>query len=371
MSEAILSAGAVVWRRAPGEADDADVLLVHRPKYDDWSLPKGKREPGEHVLLTAAREVLEETSVRPVLGPRLRSVEYPAHGLPKQVDYWAALAAHDQAAASHEIDEVCWLPLPQALDRLSYPHDAEVVAGLQPRATVPIVLVRHASAGRKRERPAEDLVRPLDAEGVLDALLLADLLTCFAPRARVISSPALRCIQSVRPYAEGFGGSVEAKAVLTVPDRAAESFLDRTDRADTLRHLFRNLLAAGQPVVACLHGENLPLALAAACSVIGAPAPADVDPSLPKGAFLVLHVAAGTLLALERYELLGSASKPAASSPTASGAPPASPAPPASVSSSDSTTTSASGGASARRDRRRSSLRPMYATSSTATAASR
>jgi len=360
VSEVILSAGAVLWRPA---GHGIEVLLVHRLKYDDWSLPKGKREPGEHVLLTAAREVLEETSVRPVLGPRLRRVEYLAHGRPKQVDYWAALAAHDQAAASHEVDEVCWLPLPQALDRLSYPHDAEVIAGLQPRATVPIVLVRHASAGRKRGRPAEDLVRPLDAEGVLDALLLADLLTCFAPRARVISSPALRCIQSVRPYAEGFGGSVEAKAVLTVPDRAAESFLDRTDRAETLRHLFRNLLAGGQPVVACLHGENLPLALAAACSVLGAPEPADVDPSLPKGAFLVLHVAAGTLVALERYELLGSVSSSTVTS--------TSPAPPASVSLSDSTTTSASGGASARRDQRRSSLLPMYAASSTTTAASR
>ena len=222
MSEAILSAGAVLWRPAgPG----IEVLLVHRPKYDDWSLPKGKREPGEHVLLTAAREVLEETSVRPVLGPRLRTVEYLVRGRPKQVDYWAALAAHDQAAASHEIDAVCWLPLPQVLDRLSYPHDAAVIASLQPRATVPIILVRHASAGPKDEWAGEDLLRPLDAEGVLDALLLADLLTCFAPRARVISSPALRCTESVRPYAEGFGGSVEAKAVLTVPDRPQSHFL--------------------------------------------------------------------------------------------------------------------------------------------------
>jgi 8-oxo-dGTP pyrophosphatase MutT (NUDIX family)/phosphohistidine phosphatase SixA len=311
VSEAILSAGTVLWRPAgPG----IEVLLVHRAKYDDWSLPKGKREPGEHVLLTATREVLEETSVRPVLGPRLRPVEYLAHGRPKQVDYWAALAAHDQAAASHEIDAVCWLPLPQVLDRLSYPHDADVVASLQPRATVPIILVRHASAGHKGEWAGEDLRRPLDAEGALDALLLADLLACFAPRARVISSPALRCTESVRPYADRFGGSVEAKAVLIVPHRAPESFLDRTDRANTLRHLFRNLVAVGQPVVACLHRENLPLALAAACSVLGAPTPADLDLSLPKGAFLVLHVAAGTLVALERYELLGCVSRAPGSS---------------------------------------------------------
>ena len=163
MSEGILSAGAVLWRPA---ADGIEVLLVHRPKYDDWSLPKGKREPGEHVLLTAAREVYEETSVRPVLGPRLRTVEYLVHDRPKQVDYWAALCTHDEAAASHEIDAVCWLPLPQVLERLSYAHDADVIASLRPRATVPLILVRHASAGHKSDWAGEDLLRPLDAEGV-------------------------------------------------------------------------------------------------------------------------------------------------------------------------------------------------------------
>jgi len=301
VSEAILSAGAVLWRAA---AHGVEVLLVHRPKYDDWSLPKGKREPGEHVLLTAAREVLEETSVRPVFGPRLRTVEYLASGRPKQVDYWSAFSPHDEAEPSHEIDAVSWLPLPQALDWLSYPHDADVIQSLQPRATVPLILVRHASAGYRDDWAGQDLLRPLDAEGTMDALLLAELLACFAPRARVISSPALRCTDSVRPYAEGFGGSVEANAALAAPGRDTGSFSDRTDPTDTFWHLFRDLVAAGRPVVACLHRENLPLALAAACSVLGAAPPAEADP-LPKGGFLVLHTAAGELAALERYDLLG------------------------------------------------------------------
>ena len=303
MGEAILSAGAVLWRPAADRAHGIEVLLVHRPKYDDWSLPKGKREPGEHVLLTAAREVAEETSVRPVLGPRLRTVEYLARGRPKQVDYWSARSDHGDAAPSHEIDAVCWLPWPQALDRLSYPHDADVIASLRPRATVPLILVRHASAGYRDDWVGEDLQRPLDAEGRLDALLLADLLACFAPRARVISSPALRCTESVRPYAARFGGSVEAMAVLDVPGRVTDLSLARTDRADTLRYLFRNLVAAGRPVVACLHRENLPLALAAACSVLGVPPPAELDLPLPKGGFWVLHAAAGELISSERYEL--------------------------------------------------------------------
>ena len=303
LSEAIASAGAVLWRPAVDRTDGIEVLLVHRPKYDDWSLPKGKREPGEHVLLTAAREVAEETCVHPVLGPRLGTTEYLAHGRPKQVDYWSALSTHDEAAASHEIDAVCWLPLPRALDRLSYPHDADVIASLRPSATVPLILVRHAAAGHKDDWPGEDLLRPLDAEGARDALLLADLLACFAPHARVISSPALRCTESVRPYAARFGGAVEAMTVLDVPGRDADLLLARTEQADTLRHLFRNLVAAGRPVVACLHRENLSLALAASCSALGAPPPAGWDQQLPKGAFWVLHIAAGELAALERYEL--------------------------------------------------------------------
>ena len=305
--EAIRSAGAVLWRRAAGRVE---VLLVHRTKYDDWSLPKGKREPGEHVLLTAVREVDEETSVRPVLGPRLRTAEYLANGRPKRVDYWSASSRGEGAAPSHEIDAVSWLPLPLALARLSYAHDADVIASLQPRRTVPLILLRHASAGRKDDWPGDDLLRPLDEQGAIDAVALADLLACFAPRARVVSSPALRCTESVRPYAARFGGSVEAEASLALSGRTAGSFSSRTDRGDSLRHLLRDLVAAGQPAVACLHRENLPLALAAACLFLRVPSPgllsAGFDPSLPKGGFCVLHIASGDLVALDSYELLGS-----------------------------------------------------------------
>jgi len=308
VSEAILAAGAVVWRPASNQPDAVEVLLVHRPKYDDWSLPKGKREPGEHVLLTVVREVHEETSVRPVLGPRLRTVEYLVGGRPKQVDYWSALSVGDQAAASHEIDTVAWLPWPKERGRLSYPHDADVIASLRPRKTVPLILVRHASAGQKGSWPGDDLLRPLDAEGAMDAVLLAGLLSCFAPSARVISSAAQRCIQTVRPYAAAFGGSVEAEAALAVPGRAGDISFDRTEQADSLRHLVRDLVAAGEPTVVCLHRENLPVALAAACSALGLPSPSpssetERESPLPKGAFYVVHVAAGELAGLERYKL--------------------------------------------------------------------
>jgi 8-oxo-(d)GTP phosphatase len=293
-SKEIRAAGAVLWRPGP------EILLVHRPKYDDWSLPKGKQEPGEHILLTAVREVQEETSVRPVLGPKLHSTSYLAHGQPKRVDYWAAryrpAVGHD-AAADNEIDSVAWLPLDQALERLSYRHDRDVIAGLVPRQTVPLILVRHASAGAKDDWPGDDSLRPLDARGASDSAALAGLLACFAPRARVLSSPMLRCTETVHPYADLAEVPLET-------DPSLSPYLGITNGGNTPGPLIRDLVAAGEPAIVCLHRENLPSVLAAACLALGSVAPA--DPLLPKGGFWVLHCvsgngASGTLAAAEKY----------------------------------------------------------------------
>jgi phosphohistidine phosphatase SixA len=131
-------------------------------------------------------------------------------------------------------------------------------------------------------------------------------MACFAPVARVISSPALRCTETVRPYAAGFGGTVEAEAALALDGRAPEFPESRTAGGATFGQVFRDLVAAGQPAAVCLHRENLPTALAAACSALGAPSPelpAEPRPPLPKGGFWVVHAAAGQLAGLERYEL--------------------------------------------------------------------
>ena len=192
MTDAILAAGAAIWRPAadapqeaqgPQGSEGAEVLLVHRPKYDDWSLPKGKSEPGEHILLTAVREVWEETCVRPVLGPRLPTVEYISWGHPKRVSYWSAFSSGHEAAPGNEIDAVAWVPLAQAREQLADTHDDPVISAFRPRQTVPLILVRHASAGRKADWPGDDESRPLDAQGAADAQALARLLACFAPTA--------------------------------------------------------------------------------------------------------------------------------------------------------------------------------------------
>jgi len=302
MTDATLAAGAAVWRPAADlGSGEAEVLLVHRPAYDDWSLTKGKSEPGEHILLTAVREVLEETCVRPVLGPRLPTVEYISWGRPKRVSYWAAFSAGLEAAPGQEIDAISWLPLAQARKQLADTHDDPVISALRPLETVPLIVARHASAGRKADWAGDDFARPLDAAGEADARVLAGLLACFAPAARVISSPALRCTETVRPYAAGSGGTVEAEACL-IPYGRSPDFSSRTEQAGALRHLLSALVAQRRPVVLCLHRENLPEVLAATCAALGAPAAVPADPALPKGGFWVAHAADGELAGLERYE---------------------------------------------------------------------
>src|SRR5947207_695056 len=132
MTSATLAAGAAIWRPPADPAEDAEVLLVHRPTYDDWSLPKGKSDAGEHILLTAVREVWEETCVRPVLGPRLPTVEYISWGRPKQVSYWSSFSEGHQAAPGNEIDAVSWLPLGQAREQLAGTHDDPVISAFRP-----------------------------------------------------------------------------------------------------------------------------------------------------------------------------------------------------------------------------------------------
>jgi 8-oxo-dGTP diphosphatase len=184
-----------------------------------------------------------------------------------------------------------------------------VISAFRPLETVPLILVRHASAGRKADWSGDDCLRPLDAAGVADARVLASLMACFAPVARVISSPALRCSDTVRPYVAGFSGTVETEPCLAPYGRSAD-FSSRTGLADSLRRLLSRLLTERRPAVLCLHRENLPDVLAEACSVLGAPAAVPADPSLPKGGFWVAHASVGgiggasraELASLERYE---------------------------------------------------------------------
>jgi 8-oxo-dGTP diphosphatase len=311
----IPAAGALLWRR--GE-QGPEVVLVHRPRYDDWSFPKGKCMPGEHVLITAVREVAEETEIETILGRKLRTVRYLSDGRPKQVDYWAArpaaqaLGGADEPAEAapftpnEEVDELAWFPLTAAGDRLTYQHDTEVLSEFAsaPAATTAIILVRHASARNKKAWQnaghPDDLNRPLTPLGHVQAKLLGQILSCFGP-ARVISSPAERCLATVEPYAAMTAGVVEpAPALAPPPDDLVLEEADPVAVA-AARELITGLVTAGEPVVICGHRENLPAMLRWICESLGAPVPAGT--SLRKGAFRVLHVADGRLISAEQHSL--------------------------------------------------------------------
>ncbi|GAA2263487.1 NUDIX hydrolase [Streptomyces amakusaensis] len=126
--EPVLAAGCVLWRHAPGEdGDGVEICLVHRPKYDDWSHPKGKLKSGESALAGAVREVLEETGAHCEPGPELPAVRYLVEGRPKEVRYWAAETTGGAFAPNSEVDHVRWLSPAKARELLTQERDAELV----------------------------------------------------------------------------------------------------------------------------------------------------------------------------------------------------------------------------------------------------
>ncbi|GGS90685.1 NUDIX hydrolase [Planobispora rosea] len=279
----IRAAGAVVWR---GEESAPEVALVHRPKYDDWTFPKGKLKPGEHVIGGALREVAEETGVTAVLGRLLPPVHYMKGRRLKRVDYWLARAVSEAPyAGGDEVDEVAWLPPEEARRRLTYEWDAGLLRALTalPLATTPLLLVRHGVAGSRQEWQGDDDLRPLDETGLAQAGVLADALAGYRP-VELVSSPSRRCVQTLEPYA--------GRAGLTIRH---EPLLSETgyDPHASLR-LVTETLAAGRPAALCSHGKVLPALIS---GVVRRPA----DSHLRKGAFLVLHHAGGRVVGMDRY----------------------------------------------------------------------
>lgn len=134
--DTVYAAGCVLWRRSPVDGD-LELCLVHRPKYDDWSFPKGKLKQGEEPLAGALREVEEETGFRCEPGSRLPTAHYVANGRPKQVSYWAAEAGEGHFVPNHEVDRVRWLSPAAARERLTQLRDRYLVDEL-------LAVLRHA-----------------------------------------------------------------------------------------------------------------------------------------------------------------------------------------------------------------------------------
>lgn len=196
----IKAAGAVLWRDADG---DVEVAVVHRQRYDDWSLPKGKLDHGETIPACAVREIEEETGFSCVLGRHLRQVSYSVKGVPKTVDYYSAQAVSGSFVPNEETDLLRWLPIAEASGLLTYEPDREVLAEFArlPADLLVVLLVRHAKAGKRSEWNGDDDLRPLSDAGWRQAAALRAMLPLWAP-VRVHTAPRVRCVDTVRGVAE-------------------------------------------------------------------------------------------------------------------------------------------------------------------------
>lgn len=294
------AAGAVVWRI---QNDRLQVLLIHRPRYNDWSWPKGKLEPGETAPDCAVREVAEETGELVVLGARLPGLTYRlSNGVRKVVDYWAAQPASARSAAvrarpSHprasttEVDKTLWLDVEAADKRLTREQDKVPLHALvdlyetDRLRTWAVVVARHGRATKRSAWKGSEASRPLTKEGQVQAGALVPVLAAFGVGA-IVSSPWARCERTVEPYARKAGIAVALEPAFT------ESLAKK--RTTHVHELVTERIEAGRNVVICTHRPVLPTVMRAIADLTPirlVPSLPDGDPYLRPGEALVLHVA--------------------------------------------------------------------------------
>ena len=329
----VLAAGALVWRL---KNDKLQVLVVHRPRYDDWSFPKGKAEPGESMVLTAIREVAEETGRQIVLGRYLgKARRRLVSGRKKRTLYWAAqvlpeagpgegLRAAVKPASKHEIDKVRWWKAEKAARKLTHADDKRLLARLvdwyesgqlQVRS---LVLVRHAKAVSRATWGYginSEITRPLVmGRGQAQARDVAALLSAYGVR-ELVSSPWRRCVDTLAPYAHGCGLDLRSDEAFTevsalmAPELMQASFRDLLERGSALdgppepeavgpQGREPGLALAEQPepsypLALCVHRPCLPLLFETLREYMGpelATKLPDSDPWLRPGQAVVVHL---------------------------------------------------------------------------------
>ena len=252
----IQAAGGVVWRLGSGDdGAQVEVAIIHRPRYDDWSIPKGKLAPGETPLEGGLREVHEETGYRVQPGRPLGEVRYLKNSRngtrEKVVHYWAMRAIAGGFSPSAEVDAMRWLPLDAAHELLTRASDREILERFsrRPALTGSVLLVRHGTAGSRSKWDAADALRPLDDDGQEQAEEMVRLLSRFGVE-EIISADYVRCVETVRPLSETLGVPVREEALLS-----ERGFPGREDEAV---ELIRNLGRPGGAVVACSQREVIP-----------------------------------------------------------------------------------------------------------------
>lgn len=247
MTRVVRAAGGLVFRRTP--RGKLKILVAHRPRYDDWSLPKGKADKGESPEETAIREVLEETGYHCRTVAPLGTNRYRINGGVKEVAWFAMRPLPDSPGfkVNKEIDKIKWLGRRKAIETLDYDNDRGLVAKApfkQLTQTGTIFLYRHGAAGNRIKWEGNDRERPLTKKGKRQAAAFAEAMKDRGIE-RLVTSPYDRCVQSVEPLAAATGAKIEID----------ESLSEGPD-IDAAYELVDSLV--GHNAVVCSHGDVIP-----------------------------------------------------------------------------------------------------------------
>ena len=248
----IRAAGALLWRES--SELKIEIALIHRPCYDDWSLPKGKIEEGESSLRCAFREVLEETGITPQFGRELGSVEYKEPAGLKRVKYWAAKALTDEFLPNEEVDEIKWLNPEDALPVATHESDRSIIENFltQDPRTDTLIIVRHTKALERGDWDDDDSKRTLDERGVVQSEQLIQHLEPFGID-EIYSSDYIRCVQTVTPLAQSRG-----LKITEIPNLNEENFELDPERAIS----FANAVKQDEKnILICSHNPVIPTML--------------------------------------------------------------------------------------------------------------
>jgi 8-oxo-(d)GTP phosphatase len=293
-SSPVLAAGAVCWRIVGGKVR---ILLVHRTQHKDISLPKGKVDPGELLPQTAVREIAEETGLSVGLGAPLGEVHYKIpSGRDKTVYYWSAeVDGHTLETArfrpNDEIASLEWVSLSKARNRLSYPHDVDIVDAFAERwksgraRTFAIIVIRHGKAVPAEAWDGPDSTRPLLLRGSTQSTGIAPALAAYRPE-KIVSSTAARCVATITPVATLTG--LKIREVVGLSQDAFES-----DEA-TIAQILAKRMKSKKTVVLCSHGPVIPEIIRELATLTNTPYTNDVASmgALATGEFSVLHISA-------------------------------------------------------------------------------
>ena len=285
----IYAAGAVLWRF--GAKKRVEIALIHRPRYGDWSLPKGKLDANETMIGCAYREVMEETGHAAIFGPEIGDATYVVDGVTKLVKYWSAQAIGEPTGKPNptEVDEVLWLSPAEARKKLTLDDDRSIVDFFLEfgTGTTALVLLRHAKAIKREDWDGDDGDRPLGNVGQLQAKRLLSKYLPYAIK-EVHSSDAMRCIETIEPM-------TRALQMHPIFSTDLSEYRFAKDKEVALDYA-QDLMLRNQSAIICSHNPILPKVLK---KLIGKKNFKELDQKLEPAEAWVLHHRDGEIIAID------------------------------------------------------------------------